>query len=62
MLRAWQSVACKPETASHAAVLGLAKAMAVAFFERFIRDDAAYQTYLDGAQAKALGVSTSKSK
>ena len=47
---------CKPETAPHAKVLGLAYAMSVAFFERYLRGNAAYQPYLDGVQAQALWV------
>ena len=54
--------ACKAPTAKQADVLALARAYAVAFFERHLKNDAAYATYLDGAKAKTLWVDTNRAR
>jgi chlorophyllase len=52
--------ACKTATTKQDDVLSLARAFAVAFFERHLKGDAAYSAYLDGAKAKALWVTTGR--
>lgn len=52
--------ACKTATAKQDDVLSLARAFAVAFFERHLKGDVASSAYLDGAKAKALWVSTGR--
>jgi dienelactone hydrolase len=49
---------CQPATASNAQVNGLARAFVTAFYERHLRGDAGYDTYLTGAQAQARYVTT----
>ena len=49
---------CKAATASNAQVSGMARALMVAFYERHLRGNAAYATYLDGAEATARYVTT----
>jgi dienelactone hydrolase len=44
---------CQTPTLPQASAVSLASSYAVAFFERNLRGDAAYQTWLDGAQARA---------
>lgn len=44
--------ACQAATAAQSEVLGLARAMTVAFFERHLRGDTGYDTYLSGALAQ----------
>lgn len=44
---------CKAATAPQADVLGLSYAVSVAFFERHLRGNVAYDTWLDGPQATA---------
>ena len=51
---------CVPATASQQDVLDLARAMTAAFFERFLKGDLAYATYLDGAMAQSRYVSTGR--
>ena len=51
---------CKMATAPNAQVNALAKAYVVAFYERHLRGDLAYDTYLTGAQAQARYVTTSQ--
>ena len=50
--------ACNPATADHADVLSLARAYTVAFFERYLRQNMAYDAYLTGAQAQQRYVQT----
>lgn len=45
--------ACKPATVPHAPVVGLARAYMVAFFERYLRGDKAYDSWLSGDAAQA---------
>jgi pimeloyl-ACP methyl ester carboxylesterase len=49
---------CNPATAPNAQVNGMAKAFVTAFYERWIRGDAAYDAYLTGAAAQARYVTT----
>lgn len=49
---------CQPATASNAGVVALSKAYLVAFYERHLRGNAGYDTYLTGAMAKARYVDT----
>ncbi len=51
---------CKAATAPNAQVNALAKAYVVAFYERHLRGDLAYDTYLTGAQAQARYVTTNQ--
>lgn len=51
---------CNMATAPNAQVNALAKAYVVAFYERHLRGDLAYDTYLTGAQAQARYVATSQ--
>lgn len=44
--------ACQAATAPHTEVIDLARAMTVAFFERYLRQDTRYDTYLSGAMAQ----------
>lgn len=44
---------CNAATASNAQVNGMARALMVAFYERHLRGDAAYETYLTGVEANA---------
>lgn len=50
--------ACKTETAPAGSVNALSRAYVVAFYERYLRGDAAYDTYLTGAEAKARYIDT----
>jgi hypothetical protein len=49
---------CTAGTASNATVDGLAHAYVAAFYERYLRGDTAYDTYLTGAAAQARYVAT----
>lgn len=49
---------CKAATAPNAQVDGMAKAYVVAFYERHLRGNAGYDTYLTGADAQARYVTT----
>lgn len=49
---------CNPATAPNAQVNGMARAYVVAFYERWLRGDAAYEAYLTGAEAQARYVAT----
>lgn len=49
---------CNPSVAAQEDVLRLARAMTVAFFERHLKGDAAYEPYLTGNQAQARYVAT----
>ena len=51
---------CNMAKASNASVNSLAKAYVVAFYERHLRGDAGYDTYLTGADAQARYVATSQ--
>jgi chlorophyllase len=51
---------CNMATAPNAQVNALAKAYVVAFYERHLRGDLAYDTYLTGAQAQARYVTTNQ--
>jgi hypothetical protein len=51
---------CQPATAPQAQVLSMANAYLVAFYERYLRGDTAYDTYLTGAQAQARYVTTNQ--
>ena len=51
---------CNAATAPSAQVNGMARAFTVAFYERHLRGNAAYDTYLTGAEAKALYVATNQ--
>jgi chlorophyllase len=51
---------CNAATAPNAQVNGLARAYVVAFYERHLRGDLAYDTYLTGAQAQARYVTTNQ--
>jgi len=51
---------CKAATAPNAQVNSLARAYVVAFYERHLRGDLAYDTYLTGAVAKARYVTTNQ--
>lgn len=51
---------CNMATAPNAQVNSLAKAYVVAFYERHLRGDLAYDTYLTGAQAQARYVATNQ--
>ncbi|APR84079.1 Hypothetical protein A7982_09428 [Minicystis rosea] len=51
---------CQPATAPNAQVNGLARAYVVAFYERHLRGNTAYDTYLTGAEAQARYVTTSQ--
>jgi hypothetical protein len=51
---------CNAATASNASVNGMARAFMVAFYERHLRGNAAYDTYLTGADANARYVTTNK--
>lgn len=51
---------CNAATASNASVNGMARAFMVAFYERHLRDNVAYDTYLTGADAKARYVTTNQ--
>jgi dienelactone hydrolase len=51
---------CKAPTAPNAQVNGMAKAYVVAFYERWLRGNTAYDTYLAGAQAQARYVTTNQ--
>lgn len=50
--------ACKTETAPAGSVNALSRAYVVAFYERYLRGDAAYDTYLTGAEAKVRYIDT----
>ena len=49
---------CNPATLAQAKALGLSRAFVVAFYERHLRGDLGYDTYLTGAQAQARYVAT----
>ncbi|MFT3773981.1 MAG: CocE/NonD family hydrolase [Minicystis sp.] len=49
---------CQPATAPNAQVNAMARAFVVAFYERHLRGDTAYDTYLTGADAQMRYVST----
>lgn len=49
---------CKMPTVDNATVNGLSRAYVVAFYERHLRGNAGYDTYLNGAEAKARYVDT----
>jgi hypothetical protein len=49
---------CQKASVPDAQVAGLAHALMVAFFERYLRGKTAYDTYLTGAQAQLLWVAT----
>ena len=49
---------CQPASAPNAKVVSLSKAYLVAFYERYLRGNAGYDTYLTGAAAKARYVDT----
>ncbi|MFS8069859.1 MAG: chlorophyllase/cutinase-like alpha/beta fold protein, partial [Byssovorax sp.] len=49
---------CKMATAPNAQVNAMARAYVVAFYERHLRGDLGYDTYLTGAQAQARYVAT----
>jgi dienelactone hydrolase len=49
---------CQPATASNKQVNGMARSLMVAFYERYLRGDAAYDTYLTGADSIARYVTT----
>jgi acetyl esterase/lipase len=51
---------CTAGTASNATVNGMAHAYVAAFYERWIRGDAGYDTYLTGALAQARYVTTNE--
>ncbi len=51
---------CQMATASNAQVTAMARAFVVAFYERHLRGNAAYDAYLTGAQAQARYVATSQ--
>ena len=51
---------CNASTAPNAQVAGMARALMVAFYERHLRGNAAYDTYLTGADAAARYVTTSQ--
>jgi pimeloyl-ACP methyl ester carboxylesterase len=51
---------CNPATAPNAQVNGMARAYVVAFYERHLRGNAAYDTYLTGAEAQMRYVSTNQ--
>lgn len=50
--------ACKKETATPGSVNAMSRAYVVAFYERYIRGNAAYDTYLTGAEAKLRYIDT----
>lgn len=52
--------ACKAASAPNAQVNAMARAYVVAFYERYLRGNASYDTYLTGAEAKARYVDTSQ--
>jgi predicted dienelactone hydrolase len=43
---------CKPATADNATVAGLSRAYVTAFYERYLRGNTAYDTYLTGVEAQ----------
>ncbi|MBU0608823.1 MAG: hypothetical protein KKI08_13130, partial [Armatimonadetes bacterium] len=49
---------CNPSKVDDAVVHDMASALVVAFYERYLRDDDAYDTYLTGAEAQARYVGT----
>jgi predicted dienelactone hydrolase len=49
---------CQAPTAPQAQVLSLAQAYLVAFYERYLRGNTGYDTYLDGAAAQSAYVAT----
>lgn len=49
---------CKQPTLDNATVNGLSKGYVVAFYERYLRGNTAYDTYLTGAEAKSRYVDT----
>jgi hypothetical protein len=49
---------CQPATADHAAVISMAYAYVVAFYERYLRGNTDYDDYLTGATANARYVTT----
>jgi dienelactone hydrolase len=51
---------CNAATASNEEVVGLARSYLVSFFRRHLYDEAAYDSYLTGAEAQARYVSTNK--
>ena len=51
---------CKAATAPNAQVNGTARAFVVAFFERYLRGNSAYDAYLTGSAAQARYVATSQ--
>ena len=51
---------CKMATAPNAQVSSLANAYVVAFYERHLRGDLGYDTYLTGAKAQARYVTTNQ--
>ena len=51
---------CNPATLAQAKALSLSRAFVVAFYERHLRGDLAYDTYLTGAQAQARYVATNQ--
>jgi hypothetical protein len=51
---------CQPATAPQMQVHDMALAYTVAFYERYLRGDTGYDTYLTGAQAQARYVSTNE--
>jgi chlorophyllase len=51
---------CNAATATNAQVNGMARALMVAFYERHLRGNTAYDTYLTGADATARYVTTSQ--
>ncbi|MBK8254215.1 MAG: hypothetical protein IPK82_16300 [Polyangiaceae bacterium] len=49
---------CNMATLDNATVNGMSRAYVVAFYERYLRNNAGYDTYLTGAEAQALYVQT----
>ena len=49
---------CKPATVPHAQLVGIAYSYTIAFFERYLRGDAAYDDYLTGPTAQQRYVKT----
>jgi hypothetical protein len=51
---------CQTATAANAQVTAMARAFVVAFYERHLRGNVAYDAYLTGAQAQSRYVATSQ--
>ena len=49
---------CQTATATNAQVTSMARALMVAFYERHLRGNTAYDAYITGAQAQARYVAT----